>query len=87
MKKMILISMGFIPLILGVLLNYLMLRVFTDTVPPLLLIGILFLAVWGVLGRWSREKAREGNCSQPPEGVGVVGFGEKTCNLAPDSIY
>lgn len=57
MKKMILISIGLLPLIAGCLLNYLMVGVFTDTALPLLLIGIVFLAAWGFLGRWSRTMA------------------------------
>ena len=50
MKKIILFFIGFIPLLLGYIMNYLMMTVYYDKLLPYGAIGIIFLIAWFGLG-------------------------------------
>lgn len=50
MKKLMLLFIGLIPLPLGYIMNYLMMKVYYDRVLPYGAIGIIFLIAWFGLG-------------------------------------
>lgn len=49
MKRILLILIGFIPLALGFLMNYWIMK-YQDSLLPFKLIGIVFLILWGFIG-------------------------------------
>lgn len=78
MKKIIMIIIGFIPFIIGGILNYIMLKVPT-VLPPLLLIGILFLLLWGFganrLRFHSKNPLTVMVCMNAPAGIVLILLG------------
>ena len=53
MKKLTLSLIGILPFFIGYFMNYLMMGPFYDKVLPYKLIGVLFLILWLLIGRYS----------------------------------
>ena len=54
MKRIILLLIGFLPLLFGYIQNHLMMTIFFDRMTPVFLIGIAVLTIWFFIGMLSK---------------------------------